>query len=552
MGEIFRIEKAAQPLGFTGERLTSAACGQIEVDHCHRYFIARDYCRGKGVLDIASGEGYGAALLAQVARFVVGVELNAASVAHAKKSYSHQNLHFLQGDARRFPLPAASIDVVVSFETLEHFAEQETFLREVKRVLKPDGVLLISTPDRDVYSPADTPANPYHIRELTRGEFQALLGEAFSEVSIYAQRVFFGSAVVPTVRRTSTGGVRTFEKRDAKHVEADNALPRAPILIALASDRPLENLFPGSLYISKSEIERDKNPLCEELQTSVPIQLYPFGATGYCEDGSIRQRIPCEEWRSVTFELPHGAGSGPIRIDPAESRAVIQIGRIAVTDCASGTVLWQADTPTALRSLHIAGPCVLLPGDDAYLLLSYGGDPQIQLPRLESSLRPLSIEIHLRVDKAVGLIYEALERYLRALQEKVERSRVELTTSHTERMLVAAELKRIATERNGAHAELKRTTEALQSAETRKTDEERLRKRIESELAESKSRLQSCLEAERLARESLSALQARVVSLEENLAAEHRIRVGLEKSASWKITKPARAIMRILRGALGH
>ena len=59
MGEIFRQESPAQPLEFTGERWTTAAHGQIEIEHLHRYLLARDWCRGKDVLDIASGEGYG-------------------------------------------------------------------------------------------------------------------------------------------------------------------------------------------------------------------------------------------------------------------------------------------------------------------------------------------------------------------------------------------------------------------------------------------------------------------------------------------------------------
>src|SRR5437763_4277161 len=128
MGEIFRQEAPARPLEFTGERWTSAAHGQIELEHLHRYLLARDVCRGKDVLDIACGEGYGSALLAQVARHVIGVDIDCPSIAHAAVEYARANLHYVAGDATRVPLAAASFDVVVSFETLEHFAGQEAFL----------------------------------------------------------------------------------------------------------------------------------------------------------------------------------------------------------------------------------------------------------------------------------------------------------------------------------------------------------------------------------------------------------------------------------------
>jgi SAM-dependent methyltransferase len=151
VGEIFRLEKAVESLQFSGERFTSEAVGQIEVEHLHRYFLAREICRDKDVLDVASGEAYGTAMLSQVAQPAVGVEIDAATVAHAQRSYSRNNLRFLCGDARAIPLPDKSVDVVISFETLEHLAEHEIFLHEIKRVLRPGGLAVISTPDRDVY-----------------------------------------------------------------------------------------------------------------------------------------------------------------------------------------------------------------------------------------------------------------------------------------------------------------------------------------------------------------------------------------------------------------
>ena len=105
------------------------------------------------MLDVASGEGYGTALLAQVAGSAVGVEIDPDTVTAARAEFQRPNLRYEQGDARALPVPDDSIDVVVSFETLEHLAEHDVFLSELRRVLRLDGLLIISTPDRDAYSP---------------------------------------------------------------------------------------------------------------------------------------------------------------------------------------------------------------------------------------------------------------------------------------------------------------------------------------------------------------------------------------------------------------
>ena len=109
MGEIFERVLPRQALEWTGERLTTATAGQVEIEHLHRYFLARALCRDLDVVDVASGEGYGSALLAQVARSVVGIELSEEAVAHAQGSYVAPNLRYQQGDARKLPLGDASV-----------------------------------------------------------------------------------------------------------------------------------------------------------------------------------------------------------------------------------------------------------------------------------------------------------------------------------------------------------------------------------------------------------------------------------------------------------
>lgn len=241
-------------LGFTGERFTSAIEGQIEFEHIHRYLMARDLCRGKDVADIASGEGYGAALLSQVAKSVIGVEIDHGSVAHATQSYPYPNLKFVQGDARKLPIPSASIDIVVSFETLEHFFEHDEFLSEVVRILRPDGSLLISTPDRDVYSPSGRPANPFHVHELSRPEFLELLDRHFSEVKVFRQRPLLGSVIAAEQSRGAN--LITYEKRGDDHLEQSSGVPRALYSIIYAGKSSLlQSEVASSIYIDTDRVD---------------------------------------------------------------------------------------------------------------------------------------------------------------------------------------------------------------------------------------------------------------------------------------------------------
>ncbi len=266
MGEIFLAEKPPAALEFTGERLTSSASGQIEIEHFHRYFLARSFCRDKDVLDIAAGEGYGAAFLAQVARSVVGVEIAPQVAAHAARAYCRPNLRFVAGDGRAIPLRSGSVDIVVSFETIEHLFEQDVFVSEVKRVLRPGGIFVVSTPDRDVYSPYNSPANPFHCHELTKQEFIDLLSPTFRFVRCMGQRPMLGSAMVLDASRDEGGmGAQTYERRGDKHIEACAGLARSLYIVAFAADHPIA-VPSSSLYIESSHLDLRDQQLAQEVQ----------------------------------------------------------------------------------------------------------------------------------------------------------------------------------------------------------------------------------------------------------------------------------------------
>jgi 2-polyprenyl-3-methyl-5-hydroxy-6-metoxy-1,4-benzoquinol methylase/uncharacterized protein YeeX (DUF496 family) len=180
----------------TGERFVAdgtSAHMQVAYEHLHRYLFAREICREKVVLDIASGEGYGSNLLAQTAKKVTGIDISTDAVSHARGHYRRENLQFLSGDCSRIPLKSGSVDVVVSFETIEHITAQEKFLAQVIRVLKPGGILIISSPDKHESTDRTGHLNPFHLAELYREDFIRLLKARFRNVRPFQQRLIAGS-----------------------------------------------------------------------------------------------------------------------------------------------------------------------------------------------------------------------------------------------------------------------------------------------------------------------------------------------------------------------
>ena len=220
----------ASDLPFTGERFVPGVGGNIFLEHMHRYVLAARFVHGKDVLDIASGEGFGSSLLAKAALSVVGVDIDDASVKHAQAKYATERLRFMTGSATEIPLPDASVDVVVSFETIEHIAEHDEMLAEVKRVLRPGGVMVMSTPDKATYSDASGHVNPFHVRELYRDEFHALLSSQFRHVRLHGQKIGFGSVVAAEAQSAP------FFETDSASLTTKDGLATPMYLIGVASD----------------------------------------------------------------------------------------------------------------------------------------------------------------------------------------------------------------------------------------------------------------------------------------------------------------------------
>lgn len=243
---------------FTGERYVPTEAGEIRHEHLHRYAWCRLLAEGRDVLDIACGEGYGSAMLAAHARSVCGVDISAEAVAHATATYAGiKGLRFIPGDAAAIPLPDDSIDLVVSFETIEHHDRHEEMLAEIRRVLRPDGILIISSPNRVVYSELAGYHNEFHIKELDFAEFDAVLKSQFPTVAYFGQRLAVGSSIFTLEPNSHTTTIDAFTDTGNEVVERAASLNDPIYFIAVAgmsAEQLQQELHPSVLFSEAEDL----------------------------------------------------------------------------------------------------------------------------------------------------------------------------------------------------------------------------------------------------------------------------------------------------------
>jgi O-antigen biosynthesis protein len=244
-------------LDWTGERFVPWANeAAVAYEHLHRYMWASTLVGGKRVLDLASGEGYGANLLACQAAAVCGVDIDEAAIEHASQKYVRPNLQFLQGSITSVPTPENhQFDVVVCFEAIEHIENHDELLSEVKRLLKPDGVFVVSTPNKDVYDAAGENSNPFHVRELTFEEFHTLLSRYFPNVTYLGQRLHPASSLWPI--ESGNGNVNAIQEfviergeEEFAEIPREKRVPRYIIGIASNASAIVDS---GSVLLDHSD-----------------------------------------------------------------------------------------------------------------------------------------------------------------------------------------------------------------------------------------------------------------------------------------------------------
>lgn len=183
----------------TGERFLPGADNSAEMayDHVARYRLVERYVRGKDVVDMGCGAGYGSHYLSRLAKTVRGVDLSGEAIAFAVRRYRAPNLGYGVGDVTRLPYEDGSFEAAISFEVIEHLEDPEDLVREAGRVVRDDGLFVVSTPDKQTYSNDRNSVNPFHVSEMYPQEFREILERHFDHVSLYRQGGLAGSMILP-------------------------------------------------------------------------------------------------------------------------------------------------------------------------------------------------------------------------------------------------------------------------------------------------------------------------------------------------------------------
>ena len=214
----------------------------IEIEHFARYWWATPLAYGRRVLDAGCGVGYGTVMLAEAgATETVGIDVSSEAV-RAADAGQRAGASFLEGDLRALPFDAGRFDLVVCFEVIEHVDEQDTVIRELVRVLAPDGIIAMSSPNRDVY----VPGNPHHVREYVPDELRDALARHFVQVELYRQHDWTATAILNDAQ------VKDESLSELHDVPVGKLLRRErgsePYTIALAGRAPLPQM-PGRVVL---------------------------------------------------------------------------------------------------------------------------------------------------------------------------------------------------------------------------------------------------------------------------------------------------------------
>lgn len=236
---------------FTGERLLPIEFDKNTLEHIHRYAFSLQFTKDKVVVDLASGEGYGSFVISKNAKHVTGIDISDTAINHAKKKYRNSNLNFITGKAEEIPIPSNSVDVFISFETIEHHDKHNEMISEIKRVLKKEGVLIMSSPDKENYSIIPNYKNEFHVKELTRHDFFSLIKSNFKNVKEFYQKVNYCSLI------TCNEQCNFIEYSGNQNTFSMNNEMLSPIYnIAIASDDEISEKIFNSSFNGKEVLDK--------------------------------------------------------------------------------------------------------------------------------------------------------------------------------------------------------------------------------------------------------------------------------------------------------
>ncbi|WP_379147308.1 class I SAM-dependent methyltransferase [Paenibacillus sp. sgz500992] len=385
---------------YTGERFVlGKAEGEIETEHLHRYNAVLDIASGKNVLDIACGEGFGSAILARKAANVCGVDISEEAISYAREKYTRYNLNFKQGSVEKLEFEDDSFDMIVSFETIEHVDEliQDKFLKEASRVLNNSGILIISTPDKYLYTDVPNHRNPYHVKEFYFSEYKDFLEKQFKYVNFYNQN--YGEYGLIVDRNENV-------EEKVKLINTINSQKEGRFIIAICSNEKISNnITLNSLF---------ENNSTKEIIDEDYMQLYWANEMdGFSESNSRKAKFKySDEFHTYCFTIPQHS-IGKIRLDIGNKPASFQIKKDMIFKTANEVSL----EPIAIKdSLGL----VQLQNDGKIInFISMSDDPQLLLGNsVHEHSEELSIYIELKIEKFdFSICLSEINGYLNGIRE---------------------------------------------------------------------------------------------------------------------------------------
>ncbi|MFL1676645.1 class I SAM-dependent methyltransferase [Paenibacillus dendritiformis] len=295
---------------YTGERFIPSYDGvEIETEHVHRYKIVAKNLENLRVLDAGCGTGYGSFILSQVAESVVGIDISDETITWCEEHYGTQkNLSFIQASLEKLPFPDSEFDCIVNLEVIEHVDEkvQNAFLKEAKRVLKPSGFLIISTPNKTVYTDKSGYHNPFHIHEFYPDEFKGFLSNEFGNVLIYNQSLFMISSIIDESKTDLN--VQMFKNKDLDDMEK--------YMIAVCSNdkNTLSQVDLNSAYKYDNPIGTSIATLYGAEQDNIYTQLNKQNAA---------IKVQEDNQFTITFDISQLNNANSFRFDPIENKFCI-------------------------------------------------------------------------------------------------------------------------------------------------------------------------------------------------------------------------------------
>ncbi len=255
----------------SGERLYPTMLDETALEHLHRYAIATEFITEKKILDIACGEGYGTLLLSLKAKHITGADINEETIKKAVIKYKRDNLNFIHSEIINLPFPEQSFDTITCFETIEHTINHQEVIKELKRVLKNDGVLIISTPDKKNYSEKNNYSNPFHLIELYENDFKELIQTNFNYSTFYKQSKALASIITSDTEspltHSYTGNFNWIEKKE---------IIEPLYWIAIASDSPVPERGISSLFYNNKMTEKYMEYLRFRMKETISYKLGHF------------------------------------------------------------------------------------------------------------------------------------------------------------------------------------------------------------------------------------------------------------------------------------